>query len=173
MDGLFYQISFWVLAVITVLSALMVTTMQNLTRGVIFLVFFFLGIGGLYFLMQAEFLALVQVVVYAGAVAVLFAFVIMLTPRVAEREIKQSLNLGAGFILAALFLALVLSLLLGQPWPELAAPGAGTITLGQLGQALLGEYLLPFELVSVVLLVALVGAVVIAGRNAGRGERKS
>jgi NADH-quinone oxidoreductase subunit J len=168
MDGVFYNISFWVLAAVTVFSALMVTTLRNLIRAVIFLVFFFLGIGGLYFLMQAEFLGLVQVIVYAGAIAVLFAFVIMLTPELPGLNVRQSNNRWVGLVLAGLFLVNAVVLFLGVPWPDLVSPAAGAVTLEQLGQVLLGEYLLPFELVSVVLLVALIGAVVLAGRERRR-----
>lgn len=171
MDG-FLNISFWLLAIITVVSALLVSTMKNLSRAVIFLVLFFLGAAGLYFLLQAKFLALLQVMIYAGAVTVLFAFVIMLTPGLPGMDYKQTLNQGAGLIVAVLFV-IVMFIAFYQ------MPGAGHIQwtgdgydLADVGSTLLGVYLLPFELVSVVLLVALVGAVVytIRGKERGDGE---
>lgn len=168
MDQFFLQISYWVLALMTLVSALMVTTLRNLTRATIFLVFFFLGAAGLYFLLQAEFLALVQAMVYAGAIAVLFAFVIMLTPGMPGTAVKQTLNRLAGLILTGLFVVLMLVAFSRMPGIEALPKGPG-ISLAEFGQALLTGYLLPFELVSVVLLVALVGAVVYT-RGIERGD---
>ncbi|MDN5346635.1 MAG: NADH-quinone oxidoreductase subunit [Clostridia bacterium] len=166
-----YNLSFWLLAIITVGSALMVVTLKNLSRAVIFLVIFFLGVGGFYFLMQAKFLALIQVVIYAGAVAVIFAFVIMLTPGLPGTKIRQSLNQGVALIITGLFLG-SMSLLI---YKQLAGAGkaAGiekSLSLKDLGQVLFTDYLLPFELVSFVLLVALVGAVLLTARERGEGN---
>lgn len=168
MDGFLFQFSFWVLALMTLVSALMVTALRNLTRATISLVFFFLGTAGLYFLLDAEFLALVQAMVYAGAIAVLFAFVIMLTPGMPGTAVKQTLNRWVGMIITGLFVVLMLVAFAGMPGIDGLPAGQG-ISLAEFGQALFTYYLLPFELVSVVLLVALVGAVIYT-RGIERGD---
>ncbi|MHB1127377.1 MAG: NADH-quinone oxidoreductase subunit J family protein [Bacillota bacterium] len=175
MDEFFYHVSFWVLAIITVGSALLVATQRNLSRAAVLLVFFFLGTAGLYFLLQAEFLALVQVMVYAGAVAVLFAFVVMLTPGMPGTGLKQTLNRGVGLIVATLFVLMMLLAFGDLPGSGILPEATRGPTLAKLGEFLLRDYLLPFELVSVILLVALVGAVVYTyrGKERGAGRRGS
>ncbi|GAW94177.1 NADH-quinone oxidoreductase subunit J family protein [Calderihabitans maritimus] len=171
MDGFFFKLSFVVLSLITVLSALMVATMRNLSRAIMFLVFFFLGAAGLYFLLEAEFLALVQVMVYAGAVSVLFAFVIMLTPQLPGVEVPQTTNHWAGLIITVVFL-LVMLFAFREVNTIKAVEVSRSLSLNDLGQTLLGQYLLPFELVSLLLLVALVGAVMYTSRGHERGEKE-
>ncbi|MHB1420481.1 MAG: NADH-quinone oxidoreductase subunit J family protein [Bacillota bacterium] len=170
MDGFFYQVSFWVLAVITVGSALLVATQRNLTRAVVFMVFFFLGAAGLYFLLQAEFLALVQVMVYAGAVAVIFAFVVMLTPGLPGTGFQQTLNRGFGLVISALFVVMMFLAFGDAPGMGILPAATAGPTTAELGKLLLRDYLLPFEMVSLILMVALVGAVVYTYRGSERGE---
>lgn len=170
MDGVWYQLAFWVLAIVTVVSAGLITTIQNLARAVVLLVFFFLGIAGLFFMLQAEFLALVEVLIYATAVAVIFAFVIMLTPNLGLTT-RQTVNSWWGAMISGLFLVAVLMSLVNLPGAANPMPAGPAPTLSQLGQVLLGDYLFPFELVSIVLLVALVGSILYTGmRGGGRDD---
>lgn len=158
------DIAFWPLAFISVVSAILVTTSKNLARGVVFLIFFFLSLAGLYFLLAAQFIALIEVLVYAGAVGVLFAFVVMLSGDLGVR-LKQNLNQWPSLILAGIFLAFLLTAIRQIPGAVASLPEGEGLPLADLGKVLLGDYLLPFELLSVVLLVALVAAVVLTAKN--------
>lgn len=162
--------AFWLLALISVCSAILVTTSRNLARGVVFLIFFFLSLAGLYYLLQAPFIALIEVLVYAGAVGVLFAFVVMLSGDLGLR-LRQNLNQWPSLVLAVAFLALCFVAVRRLPAAFTAAPGGASLPLAELGKALLKEYLLPFELLSLVLLVALVAAVVLTARHPERGTK--
>jgi len=167
-DGLLNDLAFGILAVVTLGSAWLVATLKNLSRAAVFMVIFFLGLAGFYFLLQAEFLAMVEVMVYAGAVAILFAFVIMLSPKLPEEEGINPVYRVLGVILGAAF---VVVMGLAFSWlPLSAAPAGNGVPLADLGKELLSTYLLPFELVSVLLLVALVSAVVYtkSGHEGGR-----
>ena len=170
MEGIYAQVAFWILALITIFSALMVATLNNLSRAVVFLVFFFLGASGIYFLLQAEFLALMQVMIYAGAISVLFGFIIMLKPQLPGAWVKQSLNQGVGALLGGVFLIfLLLSLSSVKDFNNEIL--TSSITLKDIGQLLLGRYLLPFELVSVLLLVALIAAILYTKNPSIKGEK--
>ena len=158
-------------AALLVGCSLMVILHKNPVTSALFLVLGFCALAGVYLLLHAEFVAMVQVIVYAGAIMVLFLFVIMYLNlrRDVEHGVHIALRRGAGWILGALLLAEGW-LLLGRTWspgpasdPNLAAPVGNTQAIGQ---ALYTRYLFPFEITSMLLLVAMVGAVVIAK---GRG----
>ena len=127
----------------------------------------FIGVAGIYFLLQAEFLAVVQVLIYVGAITVLIIFAIMLTRRVLQDTgPKFNANWGwAAFVAAVLFGALVWVMV---NWPGISSPMAELSerkdTLQQLGAALVSpsSYVLPFDLASVLLLAALIGSIFIA-----------
>ena len=127
------------------------------------LVMAFIGVAGIYFLLQAEFLAVVQVLIYVGAITVLIIFTIMLTRRLMEQGLFQ---LSGKWWLAAP-LALALFALIGlvawsTAWPQRPKEALPPDAVAALGQQLMTTYLLPFEIASVLLLVALVGAIVVA-----------
>lgn len=172
MDSFIFQLCYWVLALITVISALLVASVKNLARATIFLVFFFLGVAGLYFLLNAQFLALIQVMIYAGAISVLFAFVIMLTPELPGIRSKQALNKGVGGVISAIFLILMVAVFYFTPFTKVLLGGGQGYTLAELSAVLFSKYLLPFELVSVILLVALIGAIAYTAKAQERGETK-
>jgi NADH-quinone oxidoreductase subunit J len=158
-------------AALLVGCSLMTILHRNPVTSALFLVLAFCSLAGLYLLLQAEFLAMVQVIVYAGAIMVLFLFVIMYLnlKRDVEEGLHHAVRRGAGWILGALLVAESV-LVIGRKWgagPE--APPAAPIGNAQaVGQLLYTRYLFPFEITSVLLLVAMVGAVVIAK---GRGPR--
>jgi len=161
------QIIFLLCAALIVSSALMVVITRNLVHAALWLVAALFGVAVLYGLLQAGFLALVQVVVYIGAIAILFIFAVMLT----RRELRdKGPQVNQNWLISALLalltfagLAYILSSWDGFSRTAGVLPG-GTETLMVLGKALVSPdaYVLPFEVASILLLAALVGAVFIA-----------
>ena len=139
-------------------SALMVITLRNPVHCAVFLVLAFLAMAGLFVLMQAEFVAAVQVLVYAGGIVVLFLFVVMLVNLEIDWRPTRSWQAGLGAGLAALLALLLISTAVDWRPPEAADTAAfreGGGNLQAVGNALYRDYLLPFELASVLLLVAM------------------
>jgi NADH-quinone oxidoreductase subunit J len=173
---------FYIIALVAVVSALMVVTRPNAVHSALWLVLTFFAVAGLFVLQGAEYIAAVQVLVYAGGIMVLFLFVIMLVNlEQVEGFVRTRMRLSVAVILAGLMLASVgvafrlAGVTQVVPLPDgglsgtLAGVGDPSLTGGNLelvGTKLLTLYLLPFELVSVVLLVAVIGAVVLARREA-------
>ncbi len=165
-------ILFYIFAVMSAVSAIGVVISRNIVRTAVFLLFTLLGVGGLYFLLSAEFLAAVQLVVYAGGTLILIIFGVMLTskspfsrfePKVAEVVI--ALSLGA-ILMFALVMGIVRTRFNAQPFE----PDRYPVEL--LGQTLLGDYLVPFELASVLLLAVMIGAAYLAkGRRRPEDRR--
>ncbi len=157
-------IAFWVLAAITVGAALAVFLVRDLMRAIVFLVLSFLGMAGLFLTLSADFIAVAQVLIYAGAISILMVFAVMLTP-LAGRDNANSVYVLPGVLLGALFAALVAFTATDVDWAAVAGatPAAQPIadTVSTIGRALLGRYLLAFEVASVLLLAALIGAVVL------------
>ena len=138
---------------------------RNPVTSAMFLVLTIISLAGLFVLLHAFFLAVVQVLVYAGAVIVLFLFVIMLLDLKAEEQRKfKTLAVVGGVISVGAILAIFLQSLACSPLyaDELPLLEGGTAPLGKL---LFSQYLLPFEIVSVLLLVAMVGVVLLSGRE--------
>jgi len=158
------HVVFVILSAIALVGAVGVVTTRNLFRAALFLVLSFIGVAGFYILLEAEFLAMVQILVYVGAIAILIIFAIMLSQRLMEPGYKASNEQWVWAVVAAVALFAVLAFILlkvGWPTAEASVP-SGTIT--ELGKALVDpdQYLLVFEVASMLLLAALVGAVVIA-----------
>ncbi|MBM3441090.1 MAG: NADH-quinone oxidoreductase subunit J [Bacteroidetes bacterium] len=161
-------IIFWLLAALTLGTALLAVTSRQIFRAAIYLLFSLLGVAGIYFWLHYEFVAAVQIVVYAGGIAVLIIFSVFLTQRSGEDLPKPSTGrmLVAG--LATLSgLALVMFHVLKHAFPvSILEPS--TATVADLGRRMLhtgeGGFALPFEVVSILLLAAMVGCIVIAMR---------
>jgi NADH-quinone oxidoreductase subunit J len=162
---------FLVFAAGALAGALFTVTRKNLITAVIGLVGSFFCLAGIYVLLYAHFLAAIQVLVYAGAIMVLFVFVIMMLGRDdtepwAMKSLTTKLLGGGG---AVIVLGLTLLRVLGRPGPALSkegAPPAGFGSVEAFGDLLFKDYLFPFEAVSLLLLLAVIGAVVIArGRH--------
>ena len=155
-------IPFVLLAIATVGGALMVVLARNVVHAAFWLLEVMVAVGGLFMLLSAGFLALVQIMVYAGAVSVLVLFTVMLTLRRRE-DAERSLDLSwsAGLIALGVFVAVGAAIASFVP-PAVVAP-AVTPGVAEFGRALFTERALPFEIASVVLLIALVGAVWWAG----------
>jgi NADH-quinone oxidoreductase subunit J len=161
-------IVFYLLAAVMVASAVLTITRRNPVHSAVFLVLCFLALAGLFVLLEAEFIAAVQVLVYAGGIMVLFLFVVMLVSL--QRDWGPSRNWQAA--LGSLFVLVLVLLLLSTfvDWRPEAVPEAdafreGGGNLQAVGMALYRDYLLPFEVASILLLVAMVGAVVLALRR--------
>jgi NADH-quinone oxidoreductase subunit J len=169
-------ILFLVLGAVLVASALLTILHRNPVTSALFLVLGFSSLAGIYLLLHAEFLAWVQIIVYAGAIMVLFLFVIMYLnlQHDVETGVQIALRRGFGWLLA-IVLGTLGVMWFRRPWgagPE-AVPGVSDAVSNPVavGQALYTRYLFPFEVTSLILLVAMVGAIVIGkGRHGGEAE---
>jgi len=150
-------------------------TVKNLIHAALWLIATFFGVGALYLLMEAEFIAVVQVLVYVGAISILILFAIMLTRHVTGEGVRQLYKRWwvALIVAAGLFGLLILPTVYNYNWEGTAPPAQPQAIAAslQLGTAFMREYLLPFELASVLLLVALIGAIVIAFEERSRRRR--
>lgn len=159
------EILFFIVAGLLVLSSLMVVFQRNVVHSAIALVAALFLIAILFLTLHAPMVAALQVLVYAGAIMVLFLFVIMLlNPAVLERRRMVSWGFGS---MVALLLGIALTLLLSESQTN-GDPVAATELFGspeQLAKSLFTDFILPFEIASVLLLVAIVGAVVLAKRE--------
>ncbi len=157
------QAVFFLTALLTLGSALMVVLHRNLFISALFLIASFFGVAVFYVLLEAEFLAVAQILIYIGAIATLIVFAIMLsrgmmTGRTSPRN-RQALWAGVGsIVLGALLLYTVA---LRVDWPVVRQPVPADV-IQRLGSALVGPYVIPFELASLLLMAALIGAVMIA-----------
>ena len=152
-------VAFWVLTALTVGAALGVAAVRDLIRAVVLLITSFLGVAGLFITLSADFVAVVQVLIYAGAISVLILFAIMLTPR-ASRDNAETFLQAPGLLLAGLVAFTIAVVSLEADWSVVEREGFEE-TASVIGEALLSKYVLPFEMASVLLLVAMLGAIVL------------
>lgn len=155
-------IPFLVLAIAVVTGALMVVLSRNVVHAAFWLLEVMMAVAGLFMLLSAGFLALVQMMVYAGAVSVLVLFTVMLTLRRRE-DAERSLDLSWSAGMVALGVAVAVGTAIAGFIPPTVVAPALTPGVAEFGRALFTERALPFEIASVVLLIALVGAVWWAG----------
>ena len=163
---------FVVLAAVTVITAILVIVQRNPVASAIYLIITFFCLGGIYLLLSAPFIAVIQILVYAGAIMVLFLFVIMLLNLEKEKKLitrhrlQKVLGAFLGIILLAQIGMIFRSILLegskGKFPAEQVAAAGNTQVVARL---LFTDYLLPFEITSVLLLVAIIGAIVLAKRQ--------
>lgn len=171
------QITFLVVAFVVLGSALMVVTTRNLVHAALWLISTLFGVAVTFALLSASFLAVVQVVVYIGAIAILFIFAVMLTRKdMRDQGPQLNKNWWVGALLAVLTFGGLFSLL--QGWSGLSktvtAIPSGFDAVSELGNALTSPagYVLPFEIASVLLVAALVGAVYVAFNPRSGDSRK-
>jgi NADH-quinone oxidoreductase subunit J len=160
---------FYIFAVLALVCGLMVVAnpfSRNPVTNAMFLVLTIASMAGLFVLLHAFFLAAVQVIVYAGAVIVLFLFVIMLLDLKAEqrRKVKKLGWVGGVVVVVAVMAVFLRALLAQRPDPSQPALGAEGSTAA-LGRLLFTDYVLPFEIVSVLLLVAMVGVILLSKKE--------
>ena len=195
---LFQDVVFWLLSVVAVGCSLGVVLIRDLFRAALLLVAVFIAVGGFFVLLNAEFLAVVQVLIYAGAISVLIIFAVMLTRDVQQGNPPNRLQIPAG-ILAALLLAAMVVVVVDTQWNFLPEEERQSVELVQtaavadipvesleragvtdsadqeafrdsgLADLLIGKFVLPFEAVSVLLLAALIGALALVRPRPGPG----
>ena len=164
-------VAFYTLAAMILAFGVLVITAKHTVHSVLFLVANFLFVAGLYVTLGAQFLAVIQVVVYAGGIVVLYLFVVMLVnlKRPAEAHQDRRRRGRLGVICALVVLAELLAIVVYKyvsPTASMAPVQAmGTDNVALLGTSLYQDYLVPFELASMLLLVAMVGAIVLARRE--------
>ena len=193
---LFQDIAFWVLSVAAISAALGVVLVRDLFRAVLLLAGVFIAVAGFFVLLSAEFLAVVQVLIYVGAISILFIFAIMLTRNVQQGNLANRLQIPA-VLFPALLLAALVVVATGTEWNRIPSEQQTRVDLVQtqavsvlsakalqeagvisdeeqeraeksgLADLLIGPYVLPFEAVSVLLLAALIGGLALA-RPPGR-----
>ncbi|MBI1783439.1 MAG: NADH-quinone oxidoreductase subunit J [Sphingobacteriales bacterium] len=160
------EILFWFLSALAIASALMVVLSKNPVHSVLWLIMVFFAISGHYILLNAQFLFIVNLIVYAGAIMVLFLFVIMLMNLNTDTEPQKNKWLKVAGVVAGGCLMLVFVAALKSSGTQQVQMGEGNIGLIEnLGKALFNEYVLPFEISSVLFLSAMVGAVVIGKKG--------
>ena len=160
------EILFWFLSILALFSAVMVITSKNPVYSVLWLIITFFTIFGHYILLNAQFLTVVNIIVYAGAIMVLFLFVIMLMNLNKETEPQKNKWLKLAGAVAGGCLLLVMVAVLRNTETQMAQMAEGDIGLIEnLGKVLFTQYVVPFEISSVLFLSAMVGAVVIGKKD--------
>jgi NADH-quinone oxidoreductase subunit J len=164
MTGL--DVVFLFVALITAAAAIRTVTSTNLVHAALFLAVTLAGIAGVFLVLSADFLALVQLVVYVGAVAVLFLFGLMLTRAPIGREALDSEHRGMALGVSVSLFVLLSALIIGAFGDVRVETVSGPRT-ADIGLALFRDWVLPFEVLSMLLLAALVGAIVLSRREDG------
>jgi len=162
------HILFWLLSILALMSAILVVISKNPVHSVLWLILVFFAISGHYILLNAQFLAIVNLIVYAGAIMVLFLFVLMLMNLNADTEPQKNKWLKIAGVIAggSLLLVLVAALKKADLKSQVAEMNTGSIGLiNNLGMVLFRDYVVPFEIASVLFLSAMVGVVVIGKKD--------
>jgi len=163
---MFYNLAFFLFAGITALSALMVVILRNLLHAAVALFICLTGVAALYILLGADYLGAAQLLIYAGGILVLLIFGIFLTANIyeAQPEFKERKTFWIKGILTSVVIFGVTSMVISKSqWPQ-KEPGFANTTSG-LGDLFLTKYLLPFELISVLLLFTMVGALILVRKE--------
>ncbi len=164
-NNLIYQIVFYFFAVLTVGSAMVVVFSRNLIHSAFALLFTFFGVAALYVFLGADFLAAAQMVIYVGGILVLLLFGVMLTHKLYDLNLKTSTFQFKPALLAALLVfGTLVFFMLRTDWPRVE-PRPPVPTTAAIGESLLTDYILPFEVASILLLIAMIGAAMIVRRK--------
>ncbi|SDF01386.1 NADH-quinone oxidoreductase subunit J family protein [Sporolituus thermophilus] len=162
MDKLVYTAAFYVLTALTLAAAAGVVFKRNLVHSALLLALTFIGVAGLYVLLQADFLAAVQVLVYNGAVAVIVVIGVMVTQRGDMKSSNPSNSLGwKAAAVTAIFTGMIVAAIAATPWQLAAAPPSAA-TAPAIAEILLRDFAVAFETAAVLLLVAMMGAIILA-----------
>lgn len=153
---------FYAIALFTLLSGIAMVTRKNIVHSALFMVLVFLGVAATYVTLNADFLAAVQILVYAGAITIFIVFGVMLTAR---GNINQTNLFSKNTVLAAIvslgLIGIVVFAVIGTGWQVSGAP-APVETASQLSDLMLSKFVVPFEVAAILLTVALLGAIIIA-----------
>ena len=159
------SLAFIFIVAVVLVSALFVAISSNLIYSAISLLFTLFGVAGLYIFLYADFLAATQVIIYVGGILVLIIFGVMLTNKIDSKAIvSSSANQVVGAIVFMLLLVLQFGVIFSSDW-SISANQSSIGTVEQIGTLLLSKYLLPFEIVSVLLLAALIGASMLSRKD--------
>lgn len=161
------QFLFFTNALIAIVSAVYFVTAKNALYAILSLIITFFSIAGMYILLNAQFLGIVQIIVYAGAIMVLFLYVLMML-NLDEKNVSKKQNLGkfAGILSAGILLIGMLGAYKGFSGKTFAGNADGAVGLTKnLGRLLFNEYVMPFELASILILAGIVGAVLIGKKD--------
>jgi NADH:ubiquinone oxidoreductase subunit 6 (subunit J) len=154
-------VGFYGLGALAVVAALGIMLSRNLLHAVLFLVLCFIALAGLFVTLTADFIAVAQVLIYAGAVGVLIVFAVMLTPRSSAVNADTAF-FGPGFVVGGLVATMMAFVAMRTPWRQLPeSEGGFETTVAAIGEALLDRWSLPFEIASVLLIAAMIGALVL------------
>ncbi|MEO5501716.1 MAG: NADH-quinone oxidoreductase subunit J [Ginsengibacter sp.] len=158
---------FWFLTALALVAAIGVVSSKNPIYSVLWLIVVFFAISGHYVLMNAQFLAIINIIVYAGAIMVLFLFVVMLMNLNADAEPIKNVYMKMAGVISGLTLMIVLvaALSASEQHSTILRPGTSVGLIKNLGLALFNKYVVPFEISSVLFLSAMVGAVVIGKKD--------
>jgi NADH-quinone oxidoreductase subunit J len=160
------EYAFAVMAVIGALSAIAVVTARNVVHAALYLVITLLTVGGVYLLLGAEFVAWVQILIYVGAIVILFLFGLMLTKAPIGRDTLDNQQRWLGALVAVgVFAGLVFLIQGAFPVQDAVAFQTSQADTGSVGGAIFSDFVLPFEAVSFLLLAALIGAIVLARKD--------
>lgn len=165
LNSLAAQVIFYVIAVVTAGFAALVAFSRNIVYSAFALVGALMGVAGVYILLAADFVAMVQVLLYVGGIVVLTIFAVMLTQGIGDVAVSnRAVGSGTGLAVVVLAGVVMLYAILRTPWHLAGSVMVSPTTYG-VGNAFLGAYVLPFEIASLVLLAALVGAIVISRQD--------
>ena len=153
-----YDIIFYLFGAVTILSAFFVVTSRNIIHSAFYLLFTFFGVAGLYVLLGADFVAVVQLIVYVGGILILLLFGVMLTNKITNVNIKTgTLQIIPAAIGVVAFMYLLITTLLSTGWKTISNP-VDIPSTQNLGMLLVTQYAVVFELLGIILLIALIGA---------------
>lgn len=163
------EICFWFFAILIVSSAIVVVSARNIIYSVFALLFTFFGVAGIYVILNADFLAITQIMIYIGGILVLLIFGVMLTSRITGVDIKSGQTgkvqiVFAGFI-SVVVVGLLIYLFATTRWNIVVTHKEISSSVSMIGNKMLTNYLLAFESASVLLLIAIIGAALIARRK--------
>jgi NADH-quinone oxidoreductase subunit J len=160
-----YDFIFYLFAALTVVSAYMVISSDNIVRSAFYLLATFFGVSGLYVLLGADFVAVTQIMVYIGGILILLLFGVMLTSNITHVEIKKGMkNIVPAIVGVAVLLGALISMMFNTEWKQELSAIPQT-TSYELGKLLITDYVLIFELLGILLLIALIGAASMARRE--------
>jgi NADH-quinone oxidoreductase subunit J len=160
------DIAFFFFAAITLVSAWIVVFSRNIIYSAFSLLFTFFGVAGIYVLLNADFIAIAQILIYIGGIMVLLMFGVMLTNKVVSVDIKTgTMQMLPASILVSIIAGSLCGIYYVTDWRSVEYIPANAGTTSLLGEMFMTTYLLPFEVASVILLVALIGAAMIARRD--------
>ena len=161
-----YDIIFYIFAIVTLLSAGIVVFSKNIVYSAFSLLFTFSAVAGIYVLLNADFIAITQLLIYVGGIMVLMLFGVMLTTNAANVDLNtQTLKSLPATVIVAIISALLVSTMISTKWKTVESGEPIQTTVAGLGELLLTKYLLPFEIASIVLLIAIIGAAFLARRH--------